>query len=75
MKQYLKETRMLDYSNKYIQKVIADKGWDKMADFEKIKGIYEYVRDEIKFGYNIDDSIPASKVLSDGYGQCNRQTG
>lgn len=27
--------------------------------------------DEILFGYNIDDSISASKVLSDGYGQCN----
>lgn len=29
------------------------------------------MRDEILFGYNIDDSIPASKVLADGYGQCN----
>ena len=27
--------------------------------------------DEIKFGYNIDDSVSASKVLKDGYGQCN----
>ena len=23
------------------------------------------------FGYNVDDSVCASKVLSDGYGQCN----
>ena len=23
------------------------------------------------FGYNIDDNISASKVLADGYGQCN----
>ena len=23
------------------------------------------------FGYNIDDNVPASKVLADGYGQCN----
>lgn len=29
------------------------------------------VRDDIVFGYNIDDEIPASKVLADGYGQCN----
>ena len=32
---------------------------------------YNFVRDEILFGYNVDDSIPASKILSDGYGQCN----
>lgn len=28
-----------------------------------------YVRDEILFGYNTDDSIPASKVLADGLGR------
>ena len=33
--------------------------------------IYGFVKDEIRFGYNIDDAIPASQVLSDGYGQCN----
>lgn len=33
--------------------------------------IYNFVRDEILFGYNIDDSLPASKVLADGFGQCN----
>lgn len=68
---YLKETKMLDFSNKDIRQLIADRGWILQADFEKIKSVYEYVRDEIKFGYNIDDSIPASRVLSDGYGQCN----
>lgn len=71
MEKYLLETGMLDFSNKDIQKLIAEKAWDSLTDFEKIKSIYEYVRDEIKFGYNTDDSISASKVLSDGYGQCN----
>ena len=41
------------------------------GSFEKIRSIYDFVRDEILFGYNTDDSIPASKVLRDGYGQCN----
>lgn len=71
MEQYLQETKMLDFSNKNIQQLITDKGWSLLTDFEKIKSVYGYVRDEIKFGYNTDDSIPASKVLSDGYGQCN----
>lgn len=42
-----------------------------MPPFERIKAIYCFVRDEILFGYNIDDNIPASRVLKDGYGQCN----
>ena len=40
-------------------------------EFERIKSIYGFVRDDILFGYNIDDDISASRVLSDGYGQCN----
>ena len=33
--------------------------------------IYYFVRDEILFGYNADDGIPALRVLADGFGQCN----
>lgn len=62
---------MLDYSDIHIQRLIQDKDWLELSDFDRIKAIYNYVRDEILFGYNIDDSIPASKVLADGYGQCN----
>ncbi len=71
MERYLKETRMLDFSNKNIQDLIKDRHWNEMDEFDRLKSIYNFVRDEILFGYNIDDSIPASKVLSDGYGQCN----
>lgn len=71
MEQYLQETRMLDYSNKSIQDLIEKRDWKNQDEFECLKSIYNYVRDEILFGYNVDDSIPASKVLADGYGQCN----
>ncbi len=71
MNRYIQETDMLDYSDIHIQRLIQDKDWLELSDFDRIKAIYNYVRDEILFGYNIDDSIPASKVLSDGYGQCN----
>lgn len=71
MDKYLQETKMLDYSNAYIQNLIQTKGWKEFTDFERIKAIYNFVRDEILFGYNVDDSIPASRVLADGYGQCN----
>ena len=71
MDKYLKETKMLDYSNKNIQQLIQERGWISIEKFECLKSIYNFVRDEILFGYNIDDNIAASKVLADGYGQCN----
>ena len=71
MMEYLKETQMLDYSHPNIQKLIYDKQWKQMNEFNRIQAIYNYVRDEILFGYNSDDYISASKVLADGYGQCN----
>ena len=71
MPNYLKETKMLDYSNRSIQQLINTKGWRSLNEYDRIKAIYNYIRDEIDFGYNIDDNIPASKVLEDGFGQCN----
>lgn len=67
----LLETPMLDYLHPSIQTLIQSRGWKKLPPFECICAIYDFIRDEILFGYNTDDSIPASKVLSDGYGQCN----
>ena len=71
MEKYLKETKMLDYSSKNIQRLIQERDWNDIEVFERLKSIYNFVRDEILFGYNIDDNISASKVLADGYGQCN----
>ena len=68
---YLAQTHMLDYDNYMIQELIRERGWRELPEFERIRSIYNYIRDEIRFGYNVDDSIPASKVLKDGYGQCN----
>jgi len=71
MEQYLKETLLLDYNHPSIKNLIQQKEWLKLSDIEKVKQIYNFVRDEIQFGYNSSDSIPASTVLNDGYGQCN----
>lgn len=69
--QYLKETKMLDYSHKSIQKLINERKWSDFSEKERVKKIYDFVKDEILFGYNTDDKIKASRVLKDGYGQCN----
>jgi Transglutaminase-like enzymes, putative cysteine proteases len=71
MYRYLEETKMLDYSCKSIQKLITDRKWITLDEFHRILGIYNYIRDEILFGYNESDNISASQVLADGYGQCN----
>lgn len=71
MDRYLRETVMLDYSSSAIQRLIVSRKWNELPEFERIKAIYNFVRDEILFGYNVDDNISASRVLSDGYGQCN----
>lgn len=68
---YLKETKMLDYSSKSIQLLIENRGWKNLPETERVKAIYNFVKDEILFGYNVDDSVKASRVLKDGYGQCN----
>ena len=68
---YLSQTPLLDYRAATIQKLIAQRGWAELAEGERIGAAYEFVRNEVLFGYNSDDALPASKVLSDGYGQCN----
>lgn len=55
MMEYLKETQMLNYSHPNIQELIYDKQWKQMNEFNRIQAIYNYVRDEILFGYNSDD--------------------
>ena len=48
---YLRETRMVDFSNPAIQKLIQNMKWKEMGEFERIKAIYNYVRDDVLFGY------------------------
>ncbi|WP_370836116.1 transglutaminase-like domain-containing protein [Clostridium tertium] len=71
MDKYLEETKLLNFSAICISDVIKKERWMQLSDYNKILKIYNYVRDDIAFGYNEDDAITASKVLEDGYGQCN----
>ena len=62
---------MLDYASPSIQALARKRGWSGLPEAERVRAIYDFVRDEILFGYNVDDAIPASRVLADGFGQCN----
>jgi len=70
-KDFLLSTPMLDFNHPQIQRLIEQKKWHDLSQFNAIGAIYTFVRDEIRFGYNADDRLPASQVLKDGYGQCN----
>ncbi len=74
MSELLKETPILDFSSENIKDLIEKKGWAKLGEVDKVGAVYNFVRDEIKFGYNRSDNISASEVLADGYGQCNTKS-
>ena len=67
----LRQTPLLDHTHPRIQALVAQRGWRMLPERERIGAIYDFVRDEIAFGYNLADDLPASRVLADGIGQCN----
>ena len=69
--QFLVETPLLNFNDDAIQRLVWAREWRGLEAFERIKAVYDFVRDEIDFGYNADDDLSASQVLADGYGQCN----
>ncbi len=68
---HLRPTALLDISTPSIQQLVDDRGWNELPEQGRIGAVYDFVRNEITFGYNVDDDITASDVLADGYGQCN----
>lgn len=68
------ETALLDYRHTNIQQLIAHRRWMNLETRERIGAIYNFVRDEIQFGYNTADDLSASRVLADGIGQCNTKS-
>ena len=71
MEKYLRETKLLDFSHLDIKELIQNRNWKDLSEYEKIGSIYHFVQNDIVFGYNESDEIPASASLKDGYGQCN----
>jgi transglutaminase-like putative cysteine protease len=70
-KAYLQATAMLDFNHPQIQNLLERREWKNLSEYDAIGAIYNFVRDDTRFGYNKDDRLAASQVLQDGYGQCN----
>ncbi|SEP55246.1 Transglutaminase-like superfamily protein [Lachnospiraceae bacterium NE2001] len=71
---YLKETQMVNFKTDSIERLVEKRGWKNLDEFERIGAIYDFVRNEIAFGYNRSDLLNAEEVLWDGYGQCNTKS-
>lgn len=67
----LAPTSLLDYSHPALDALVRLRGWRDLPEYERIGAVYDFVRNEIQFGYNAADDLPASRVLADGFGQCN----
>ncbi len=71
MTTWLESTSIANHEDPSIQALIAKREWRALLLYERIGAAYSFVKDEIVFGYNSRDDLPASQVLGDGYGQCN----
>lgn len=67
----LRGTPLLDIQHPAIEGLVIDRDWRGLPLRERIGAVYDFVRNEIAFGYNEADDLPASRVLADGQGQCN----
>jgi hypothetical protein len=71
MQQYLINTHLLNYTHHHIQVLISHKQWRTLNKQQALTAIYNFVKDDISFGYSSEDTLNASTVLRQGYGQCN----
>lgn len=74
MDEYLQATRLVDLGAGAVRETAARLVQGISTPREAAFRIYDFCRDEIKFGYNRRDDISASGVLRDGYGQCNTKS-
>lgn len=68
---FLKKTPLLNFNDPTIIDLISKQGWKNLSTHEKIGAAYNFIKSNIKFGYNSKDTLSASKILQDGFGQCN----
>jgi len=70
----LAATPLLDVHHPDIEALVGRRGWRALPPYDRIGAVYDFVRNEIAFGYNEGDELPASSVLADGIGQCNTKS-
>jgi transglutaminase-like putative cysteine protease len=74
MHSLLTATPLLDVHHLDIEALVDGRGWRALPPYDRIGAVYDFVRNQIAFGYNEGDELPASSVLADGIGQCNTKS-
>ncbi len=69
-KKYLEPTNLVDFNTPIVQQKALGLTKNSRSEMEKVKGIYNYVRDDIPytFTHNLQKT---SDVLKEYIGQCN----
>ena len=70
----LAATPLLDVHHPDIEALVGRRGWRALPHHDRIGAVYDFARNEIAFGYNEGDELPASSELADGIGQCNTKS-
>jgi transglutaminase-like putative cysteine protease len=70
----LAATALLDFQHPTLEALVTQRGWRSLPPYDRIGAVYDFVRNEVPFGYNAGDELPASQVLADGIGQCNTKS-
>lgn len=70
----LRSTRLLDFLHPSIETIVAGRRWRELPLHDCIGAAYDFVRNDIAFGYHEGDELPASRVLAEGIGQCNTKS-
>lgn len=60
---FLRSTPRLDLGSPALTSLVEERRWHELPERERIGAIYELVRDEIRFGYNLSDDIPAAFLM------------
>ncbi|MEA1987290.1 MAG: transglutaminase-like domain-containing protein [Candidatus Marinimicrobia bacterium] len=68
MDRFTENTKLLNYNHKLIRELNSQKQWSQLDEYDKISEIYNYVKNEILFGYTDSDNIKASDVLQQEFG-------
>ncbi len=69
MEQSLKETFYCNYGNRFIQETAEELSKNTLDSVELAKKSFEYVRDNIIFGFDLF-KVKASETLQNGFGAC-----
>jgi transglutaminase-like putative cysteine protease len=70
---HVRATPLLDYGKHELQRVVHARVSADAKPDEAVRALYAFVS-SLPLGYNRNDTVSASRVLADGYGQCNTKT-